>query len=394
MSCTRRRIDVETHQPVFRWVLTRLAVAGPVSGKTIGIDATTLETKAALLSKVHRDPGESYETFLHGLAAASGIPTPTRAEVGGLDRNRPTKGSNDDWTHPHDSDAKITTLRNGCTHLAHKAEKVMDLEAGAVVGVSVQDAAAGHAETMVETLLTAAEQLNTILPARANLSEVVGDDAYNSNQTPVTLADIGLRCYISVPARAGGRRQRHHEARDPAYANRRRIRRARGPQLLRRRGERLDRSHVHLYETDRLRRVHLRGHANVLKRLNVHVCGLNLDLLMPRLAGVGTPRRPQPRPHLHRRPDPHTAPLLAAPVTLKGGGDFAFARSAVRRSLDSALSKRVARARNGRFRHRRLGLIDRCVRLPPDVANGDVRTEPITMIVRPRCPNLASYDPV
>ena len=152
-------------------------------------------------SIVRRDSGESYETFLHGLAAASGIPTPTRAELARLDRKRPKKGSNDDWTHPHDPDAKITKMKDGRTHLAHKAEQAVDLETGAVVGVTVQDAAAGDTETMV----TAAEQL------------------------------------------------------DAVYANRRRIRGARGRRLLRRRGERLERPHAHLYETGRLRRVHRAG---------------------------------------------------------------------------------------------------------------------------------------
>ena len=143
VSRTRRRIDVETHLAVFTWVLQRLADAGLVGGKTVGIDATTLEANAALRSIVRRDTGADYETFLRQLAAASGIPTPTRAELARLDRKRPKKGSNDDWTHPKDPDAKITKMKDGRTRLAHKAEHAVDLETGAVVGVSVQDADAG-----------------------------------------------------------------------------------------------------------------------------------------------------------------------------------------------------------------------------------------------------------
>ena len=122
VSRTRRRIDLETHQAVFTWVLQRLTDAGLVKGKTIGIDAKTLEANAALRSIVRRDSGEGYETFLRRLAAASGIATPTRAELARLDRKRPKKGSNDDWTHPQDPDAKITKMKDGRTHLAHKAE--------------------------------------------------------------------------------------------------------------------------------------------------------------------------------------------------------------------------------------------------------------------------------
>ena len=86
VSRTRRRIDVETHEAVFTWVLQRVADAGLLKGKTVGIDATTLEANAALRSIVRRDTGEGYDAFLRGLAAASGIPTPTRAELARLDR--------------------------------------------------------------------------------------------------------------------------------------------------------------------------------------------------------------------------------------------------------------------------------------------------------------------
>lgn len=295
VSRTRRRIDLETHQAVFTWVLQQLADAGLVKGKTVGIDATTLEANAALRSIVRRDSGESYETYLGRLATASGIPTPTRAELARLDRKRPRKGSNDDWTHPKDPDAKITKMKDGRTRLAHKAEHAVDLETGAVVGLTVQGADSGDTTTMVETLLTAAEHIDAVLPAGADLAEVVGDKGYHSNQTLVALADWGLRSYVSEPARGRRRWCGKAAARAAVYANRRRIRGARGRRLLRQRGERLERPNAHLYETGRLRRVHLRGHTNIRKRLLVHVAGSNLGLLMRHLTGVGTPRSLQGR---------------------------------------------------------------------------------------------------
>jgi transposase len=115
ISRTRRLIDLETHQAVFTWMLQRLAEAGLVKGKTVGIDATTLEANAALRSIVRRDTGESYQDFLAKLAQASGIETPTRADMARIDRKRKKKGSNDDWTHRHDSDAKITKMKDGRT---------------------------------------------------------------------------------------------------------------------------------------------------------------------------------------------------------------------------------------------------------------------------------------
>ena len=108
-------------------------------------------------------------------ARAPGIATPTRAELARFDRKRPKKGSNDDWRHPQDPNAKITKMKDGRTRLAHKAGHAVDLQTGAVVSVTVQDAAAGDTTTMVVTLITPAEQVEAVLPDGAGLAEVVGD---------------------------------------------------------------------------------------------------------------------------------------------------------------------------------------------------------------------------
>ena len=295
ISRTRRLMDLETHAAVFTWILQRLADAGLVTGQTIGIDATTLEANAALRSIVRRDTGEPYQDFLTKLAQASGIETPTRADLARLDRKRKKKGSNDDWTHPHDPDAKITKMKDGRTHLAHKAEHAVDLETGAVVAVTVQDADEGDVATSRETLIDGAENIETVVPAGAGLHEVVADKGYHSNQELVDLEALGVRSYISEPDRGRRSWKGKAVARDAVYRNRRRIRGARGQRLLRLRGERLERPFAHLYETGRLRRVHLRGHDNIRKRLLVHAAALNLGLLMRRVVGVGTPRSLQGR---------------------------------------------------------------------------------------------------
>jgi transposase len=295
ISRTRRLMDLETHEAVFTWMLKRLADAGLVKGKTIGIDGTTLEANAALRSIVRRDSGESYQDFLTKLAQASGIETPTRTDLARIDRKRKKKGSNDDWTHPQDPDAKITKMKDGRTHLAHKAEHAVDLETGAIVGVTVQDADDGDTQTSIETLIEAAEQVEAVRPEGNGLKEVVGDKGYHSNQSLVDLEVIGLRSYISEPDRGRRNWKNNPEARDAVYRNRRRIRAGRGRRLLRLRGERLERPFAHLYETGGLRRVHLRGHTNIRKRLLIHAGGFNLGLLMRKLIGVGTPRGLQGR---------------------------------------------------------------------------------------------------
>ena len=269
VSRTRRRIAVETHLAVFTWVLQRLADVGLARGETVGIDATTLEANAALRSIVRRDTGAGYETFLRQLAAASNIATPTRAELARLDRKRPKKGSNHDWTRPKDPDAKVTKMKDGRTRLAHRAEHAVDLETGAVIGLSVQDADAGDTQTMLETLVVAGEQVDAVQPTTTGIAELVCDKGYHSNQTLVTLAELGICSYVSEPDRGRRNWRGKHVARDAVYGNRRRIRGTRGKRLLRLRGERLERPNAHLYATGRLRRVHLRrvhlrGHGNIL----------------------------------------------------------------------------------------------------------------------------------
>jgi len=299
VSRTRRLIAVETHRAVLTWVLQCLATAGLVKGKTIGIDATTLEANAAMRTIVRRDTGETYEAFLTKLAKASGIGTPTRADLARIDRTRKKKGSNDDWTHPHDPDATITKMKDGRTHLAHKAEHAIDLETGAIVSITVQDADDGDTTTIQETLPEAAEQLDAAGAVAddtvTGIEELVTDKGYHSRRIVHDLETLEIRTYLSEPDRGPQSWKRQRPEREAVYANRRRIRADRGKRLLRRRGELLERPCAHLYETGALRRVHVRGHENVRKRLLVHAGAFNLGLLMRTLFGVGTPRSLQGR---------------------------------------------------------------------------------------------------
>jgi transposase len=295
ISRTRRLFDLETHRSVFTWVLQRIADAGLLKGKTIGIDATTLEANAALRSIVRRDTGDSYQEFLTKLAKESGIETPTREDLARLDRKRAKKGSNDDWTHPYDPDSRITKMKDGRTHLAHKTENAVDLETGAVVGVTLQPADSGDTTTMIETLIMASEQVEEVLPKSDGIQEVVTDKGYYSTERIVDMDRLGLRSYVSEPKQRRRRWCGDEEAQAAIYANRRRIRGKRGKSLLRKRGELLERPFAHLYETGRMRRTYLRGRNNILKRILIHVSALNLGLMMRSAFGIGTPRTLQGR---------------------------------------------------------------------------------------------------
>jgi transposase len=303
ISRTRRLIDVETHREVFTWVLRVIAEKGLLPGKTVGIDATTLEANAALRSIVRRDSAESYPEFLTKLAKESGIETPTREDLARLDRKRKKKASNKEWVNPHDRDARITKMKDGRTHLAHKAEHAVDLETGAVVAVTVQGADQGDTTTLKETFIEAAEQMEAVgkEPAadeRMNaqgMENVVADKGYHSGAVLEDLREIGVRSYIPEQKR----NQRHWQGKAgeqaAVYGNRRRIRGERGKQLLRQRGELLERSFAHVYDTGGMRRTHLRGHRNILKRLLIHVAAFNLSLILRREMGLGTPRGLQGR---------------------------------------------------------------------------------------------------
>ena len=338
VSRTRRLIDVETHASVFHWMLQRLAENHLIDGKTLGLDATTLEANAAMRSIVRRDSGEGYEEFLKGLAQASGIETPRREDLAKLDRKRPKKASNKDWVHPRDRDAEITRMKDGRTHLAHKLEHAVDLTTGAVVGVTVQGAATGDTTTMTETLRRTAENLERLsrkTRVREDwLAELVTDKGYHSNQRVRELRQLGIRTYMSEPDR-GRRRWSHQRAEQEAvYGNRRRIRGSRGKHLLRRRGVMLERPFAHSLETGGMRRVFLRGRKNILKRCLVHYAALNLGLLLRLKFGHGTPRG---------LPSPSDTCLAVRIALLCGHGMFA-----IHRTLTCLV---VAVHQNGRFHH-------------------------------------------
>jgi transposase len=216
-------------------------------------------------SIVRRDTGESYEEFLTRLAKASGIDTPTRADLARLDRKRKKKASNDDWTHPHDPDAKIAKMKDGRTHLAHKAEHAVDLETGAIVGVTVQDADEGDTSTMQETLPEAAEQLEAVAAVTDNqgavIKEVVAEKGCHSRTSVFDLERLQIRTYISEPDRVRQSWTDQEAERNAVYANRRRC-------------------GVPTCAATR----------NVLKRLLIHASAFNLGLWMRRLFGIGTPR--------------------------------------------------------------------------------------------------------
>ena len=225
LSKTRKRLSLEAHGSVFGWVLERLRESGLLRGKTVGVDSTTLEANAAMRAIVRRDDGTEYDAWLEQLARASGIETPTRQDLAKLDRKRPKKGSNKDWKHPHDPEARITKMKDGRTRLAHKLEVGVDMETGAVAGVTVQTMDGGDTASLPVTLDETERQLAKV---GAEPKEVVGDKGYHSNATMTGVKDRGLRSYVSEPNRGRRKWKGKRDAQKAVYGNRRRIRGNRG----------------------------------------------------------------------------------------------------------------------------------------------------------------------
>src|SRR5450432_2470788 len=299
-SRTRRLIDAETHQRTFTWVLERLAQAGLIKGKTIGVDSTTLEANAAMKSIVRRDTGESYMTYLKRLAEAEGIEAPDAAALLRMDRKRKKKTSNEDWKSSSDDEAEITKLKDGRTALAYKAENAVDMETGAIVAVTTHSGAAGDTATVIETVIEAGVAVADLIAETTpegkyevhpeGVEEVVADKGYHSNDVMVGMAELEVRSYIAEPDR-GPRKWDGKEAEKAAvYGNRRRIEGDRGKRMQRQRGERIERNFAHQFDTGGLDRLWVRGLENVHKKFLIQAAACNLALLLRSRYGSGKPK--------------------------------------------------------------------------------------------------------
>jgi hypothetical protein len=126
----------------------------------------------ALRSIARRDTGEGCAQFLAGPANAPGADTPTREDPAILDRKRPKKGSGRGWNNPHDPVARITKMKDGRTHLAHKAEHAVDMDTGVVVSVTFPPTDERDTKTAGATLCKARRNIQSVaarLRARRNL---------------------------------------------------------------------------------------------------------------------------------------------------------------------------------------------------------------------------------
>ncbi len=291
MTIIRKRLSAEVFTEVFRFVLGVLQEHRLLRGKTIGIDATTLEANAAMKTIVRKDTGDDWNEYLRKLAAAEGIENPTDEDLRRLDRKRKGKKvSNKDWESPTDPDSRIAKMKDGRTHLAYKAEHAVDLETEAIVAAEIQPADQGDPRTGPQTLRAADENV-AASGSEMPVAELVADKGYHDNELLAECAVVEIRTYIPE------RKQKSHRWDDkPAEferafrGNRRRVKGERGRQLSRWRSERCERTFAHVCETGGGRRAWVRGIAEVTKLHRMRCAAYNLGLLLRKVFGMAKPR--------------------------------------------------------------------------------------------------------
>ncbi len=214
----RQRLPDSVHEQVFVFVLKLAEDHGLLPGPTVAVDSTLLEANAAMKAIVRRDSGDDWKAYLRKLAAEAGIEDPCDEDLRRFDRQRKGKKvSNDDWVSPADPDSRIAKMKDGTTHLAYKAEHVVDLETELVLAAAIYTADQPDSATMLESVALAeayvqeaesgkpieelVEQGEVAGAERTEIDEVVADKGYHKAETLADGVALGVRTYIAEERR-------------------------------------------------------------------------------------------------------------------------------------------------------------------------------------------------
>jgi hypothetical protein len=305
----RQRLPARIYEQVFVFVLKLAEDNGLVPGKTVGVDSTFLEANASMKTIVRRDNGLDWKEYLRQLAAAEGLEDLSAEDLRRFDRQRRNKKvSNAEWVSPSDPDSKIARMKDGTTHLAYKAEHVVDLKTELVLAAPIYPADQPDSATLLESVVTAqvnlmeaesglpvhelAHQPQAAIAELTCLEEAAADKHYHKAETLAACAAMGVRTYIPETRR---RYQRVWIGKLAAWQrayrnNRRRVKGRRSKRLHKLRREKVERTFAHVGETGGGRRSWLRGLMEVGKRYLLQVAAHNLGVIMRRVFGKGTPR--------------------------------------------------------------------------------------------------------
>ncbi|HUQ68345.1 MAG TPA: transposase [Planctomycetaceae bacterium] len=296
LSLTRTRLPPEVFQEVFEFVLQLAHAKKLLKGKTVGVDSTTLEADAAMKSIVRRDTGEDWKTYVAGLMRAEGgiaeNEQPSDEDVRRFDRTRKNKTvSNEEWVNPYDPEARIAKMKDGTTHLAYKAEHVVDLDSDLILAAEIRSATDGDAQTLADSVMQAQANLRAI-GSEQLIEEVAADKGYHSADALELSRHLGFRTYIPEPKRTSDWTWTDKTPEHPAalHNNRQRVRRRKGKQMQRRRSEVCERTFAHVCDSGGMRRTWLKNLVNVTKRYLIATAAHNLGRMLRTLFGVGKPR--------------------------------------------------------------------------------------------------------
>jgi transposase len=296
LTNTRNRLPQEVFEEVFQFVLSIAAAKKLLSGKTVGVDSTTLEANAAMKSIVRRDTGEDWKEYVARLMREDGTLEadcePTDEEVRRYDKRRKNKRvSNEEWVSSTDAESRVTQLKDGRTHLAYKAEHVVDLKSDLVLAAEIRKADEADTQTLADSVMEAQNNLKQA-GSPAEIEEVAADKGYHAAHTLELSEAVGLRTYIPEPRRKHRLRwtDKPAEFQRSVYANRRRIKRAKSKHYQRLRSERCERTFAHVCDTGGMRRSWVQGVAKLAKRYLIAVAAHNLGRILRKLFGVGKPK--------------------------------------------------------------------------------------------------------
>ena len=323
LSVIRDRLPEDVHQQVFQWVLRLAHEKKLLKGKQVGVDSTTLEADAAMKSIVRRDTGEGWKEYLARLMQEAGLideddEPPSDAELRRFDKSRKDKRvSNEEWVSETDADSRIAKMKDGTTHLAYKAEHVVDLESSAILAAEIYRADQADTQTLEDSLQQAQTNLREA-GSDTQIQEAAADKGYHANEMLTEIREhTPIRTYVPEPKLQHARTwtDKPPEQKAAVLANRRRTKGARGKRLQRLRSERLERSFAHVCETGGARRTWLIGIDKLRKRYSIAAAAHNLGLVMRELFGMGTPRGLQAFADLAEALYLSIPTLLTAPIS-------------------------------------------------------------------------------
>ena len=296
LTNTRKRLPPEVFEEMFQFVLGIAVEKKLLSGQTVGVDSTTLEANAAMKSILRRDTCEDWKQYVTRLMHEQGVVPPEQQpsdeEIRRFDKQRKDKKvSNEEWFSPNDPDARITQMKDGTTHLAYKAEHVVDLDSDLVLAAEICPGDAADNATLVDSVLQAQVNLQAA-GSDAEIEEVAADKGYHAAATLELADDLNLRTYIPEPRRQYRARwtDKPEAFQKCVYENRRRVSRAKGKRLQRKRSEFCERTFAHICNSGGMRRTWLSKIENVTKRYLIAAAAHNLGRILRKLFGIGKPR--------------------------------------------------------------------------------------------------------